>query len=203
MGNIPDLLMTHPAQSWVSWVWQHMAIPLCKTPPGNGKEFGLVFAKPHLPLHGDTATVWHLDPFCHWVFPTGDAGLWTGQEPPSHIPMAHAIAGALLGVDPWQLPLEAGYPALPWLSNSFENLKLTERKKRGRGTGMLLYQAPSLRDKPIATAASTQLQFQLDLYLPTGSTTHRDIKWPNSLTAHTDTADFAEEGLRGQWGISA
>lgn len=58
-----------------------------------------------------------LTPFCHWVFPTGDTGLWTGQEPPSHIPMARAIAAALLGVDPRQLPLEAGYPDLPWLSN--------------------------------------------------------------------------------------
>lgn len=40
-------------------------------------------------------------------------GLWTGQDPSSHISGSCFVPAALMGADPQQLPLEAGYPNLP------------------------------------------------------------------------------------------
>lgn len=109
-----------------------------------------------------------LTPFCHWILPSGEADRaadWPG-------PLISHFYGIFYtcstdGCRSLAAPFGSWLPKSSWLSNSFENLKLIKRNKQGRGIGMLLYRASSLRCKPIATAASTQLQFQPDLYLPT------------------------------------
>lgn len=168
--------------------WQYPRSPYDPPPHRTGFHgFGSTwqFPCPRRPQATVRILVWHLlslifpcvetlqragilAPFCRWILPRGEADGAVDWPGPliSHFWVMFCTCSTD-GCRSPAAPFGSWLPKSSRLSNSFENLKLIKRNKQGRGIAMLLYQTSPLRSKPIATAASTRFQFQLDLYLPT------------------------------------
>lgn len=129
-GKFPNPLMTHPSPE-LGFVG---LAAHGKTRPGNCEDFGLIFAKPHLSLHGDTVTVWHLHPFLPLGFTYWGSRQGCGLARAPHLTFFYGMFytcstdGCRSSAAPFGSWLPKSSLAFQFI-RSFENLKLTKRNK--------------------------------------------------------------------------
>lgn len=158
----------------------------------------LIFARPRLPVHGAHCMTSAARPlpamvFCPWRKQVGYG--------PARSPQLTFLRDLLVFYTcsthwhrPSAAPLEAGHPSLPGSPVQL-NIWSPLKEKQVRKGIELLHQASSLSSKPISTAASIQLQFQLDLYLPRAlhnPQRHQVVKKSNCT--YRDAVEFAKDG---------